>query len=130
VVTQAEAASALGQSVTAGVLGNATVEGGLACVFYGPSAPTPTTPNTAQPDSVRVVVVKGSDASTWYNDYKSKVSAQPVSGYGDQAYYDGYASLSILKGSYYLRIAVAPSGGAPSLSDEEQLATAILPKLS
>ena len=47
VVTQAEAASAIGQAVTPGVLGHATVEGGLACVFYGPSAPTPTTPNMA-----------------------------------------------------------------------------------
>jgi lipopolysaccharide export system protein LptA len=129
VVTQAEATSAIGTSVTAGVLGNATVEGGLACVFYGPSAPTPTTPNAAQADSVRVVVVKGSNALTWYNDYKSKVNAQPITGYGDQAYYDGYASLSVLKGDYYLRIAVSPAGAAPSLSDEEQLATAILPKL-
>lgn len=41
VVTQAEAAAAIGQSVTTGVLGHATVEGGLACVFYGPSAPKP-----------------------------------------------------------------------------------------
>lgn len=129
VVTQAEAASAIGTSVTPGVLGNATVEGGLACVFYGPSAPTPTTPNVAQADSVRVVVVKGSDALTWYNDYKSKVSAQPISGYGDQAYYDGYASLSVLKGDTYLRIAVSPAGAAPSLADEEKLAAAILPSL-
>jgi hypothetical protein len=37
VVSQREAAAALGQPVTAGVLGNATIEGGLACVFYGPS---------------------------------------------------------------------------------------------
>jgi len=129
VVSQAEAASAIGTSVTSGVLGNATVEGGLACVFYGPSAPTPTTPNVAQADTVRVVVVEGSDALTWYNNYKSKVSAQPISGYGDQAYYDGYASLSVLKGNYYLRVAVSPAGAAPSLTDEEQLATAILPKL-
>jgi len=131
VVTQAEAASAIGQSVTPGVLGNATVEGGLACVFYGPSAPAHTTPNVAQTDSVRVVVVKGSDALTWYNDYKSSpaVHAQPITGYGDQAYYDGYASLSVLKGDYYLRVAVSPAGAPASLSDEEQLATAILPKL-
>ena len=129
VVSQAEAASAIGTSVTSGVLGNATVEGGLACVFYGPSAPTPTTPNVSQADTVRVVVVEGSDALTWYNDYKSKVSAQPISGYGDEAYYDGYASLSILKGSYYLRVAVAPAGAPPSLTDEKQLATVILPKL-
>jgi len=129
VVTQAEAASAIGQSVTPGVLGSATVEGGLACVFYGPSAPTSTTPNVAQPDTVRVVVVKGSNALTWYNDYRSKVPAQPITGYGDQAYYDGAASLSVLKGDSYLRIAVAPVGAPPSLSDEKQLANAILPKL-
>lgn len=131
VVTQAEAASAIGQSVTPGVLGNATVEGGLACVFYGPSAPAHTTPNVAQTDSVRVVVVKGSDALTWYNDDTSSpaVHAQPITGYGDQAYYDGYASLSVLKGDYYLRVAISPAGAPASLSDEEQLAAAILPKL-
>ena len=129
VVTQAEAAAAIGTSVTAGVLGTATVEGGLACVFYGPSAPSPTTPDTAQSDSVRVVVVKGTDALQWYNDYKSKVSPQPITGYGSQAYYDGYASLSVLKGDYYLRVAVAPAAAPPSLADEERLAAAILPKL-
>jgi hypothetical protein len=64
VVTQAEAATALGQSVTPGVLGKATVEGGLACVFYGPAAPTPRDPDVGQPDSVRVVVVYGPDALT------------------------------------------------------------------
>jgi len=115
--------------VTPGVLGNATVEGGLACVFYGPSAPTPHTPNVGQPDSVRVVVVKGSDALSWYNDYKSKVRPQPIPGYGDQAYYDGDASLSVLKGDTYLRIAVVPAHAPPSLSDEERLASAVLPKL-
>jgi hypothetical protein len=130
-VTQAEAASALGQSVTPGVLGNATVEGGLACVFYGPSSPTPTTPNVAQPDSVRVVVVKGPDAVTWYNNYKAspEVRAQAVTGFGDQAFWDGAASLSVLKGDTYLRIAVAPAGAVPSESGAEQLATAILPNL-
>jgi hypothetical protein len=129
VVTQAEAASAIGESVTAGVLGNATVEGGLACVFYGPSAPTPRDPNVAQADSVRVVVVHGPKALTWYQDYKSKVHSQPVSGYGDQAYYDGYASLSVMTGDYYVRIAIAPAGAPPSLAAEKQLATAILPQL-
>ena len=131
VVTQSQAASAIGTSVTTGVLGNATVEGGLACVFYGPSAPTPTTPNVAQADTVRVVVVKGPNALTWYDNYKSlaQVHAQAVSGYGDQAYYDGSASLSVMKGDYYLRVAVAPADAPPSLSDEEQLANAILPKL-
>ncbi len=129
VVTTAEAQSALGQSVTAGVLGSATVEGGLACVFYGPSAPTPRDPNVGQPDSVRVVVVQGPKAATWYQDYHSKVAAQPVTGYGDQAFYDGSASLSVMKGDYYLRIAVAPAGAPPSLAAEKQLAAAILPKL-
>jgi len=129
VVTSAEAASALGQAVTPGVLGHATVEGGLACVFYGPSAPTPRDPDVAQADSVRVVVVHGPKALVWYENYKSKVSAQPVTGFGDQAYYDGYASLSVLLGDYYLRIAVAPAGAPPSLTAEEQLARAILPKL-
>jgi hypothetical protein len=129
VVTQAAAASAIGEAVTPGVLGHATVEGGLACVFYGPSAPAHPNPDVAQPDSVRVAVVTDPDALTWYNDYKSKVSAQLVTGYGDHAYYDGYASLSVLDGDYYLRIAVSPAGAPPSLRDEEQLATAILPKL-
>jgi hypothetical protein len=129
VVSQSQATSAIGASVSKGVLGNATVEGGYACVFYGPSAPTPRTPNVAQPDSVRVVVVKGTDALKWYDDYKSKVPARSITGFGDQAYYDGYASLSIMKGDYYVRIAVSPAAAAPSLSDEEHLATAILPKL-
>lgn len=129
VVSEADAASALGQSVSPGVLGKATVEGGLACVFYGASAQSPHDPDVAQPDSVRVVVVKGPDAMRWYADYKSKVDAQPVSGYGDQAYYDGYASLSVLKGDSYVRIAVSPAGAPPSLTDEEKLVTTILPKL-
>jgi hypothetical protein len=129
VVTQAQAASAIGGAVSKGVLGNATVEGGFACVFYGSSAPTPHTPNVAQADTVRVVVVSGSNALTWYNAYKKLVHAKPVTGYGTQAYYDGYASLSVLKGSYYLRIAVAPPKVAPSLTDEEHLAAVILPKL-
>jgi hypothetical protein len=129
VVTRAEAARAIGESVTPGVLGHATVEAGLACVFYGLSAPTPTTPGVAQPDSVRVVVVEGSDALTLYDDYKSRVDAQPVSGLGDRAYYDGYASLSVLKGDHYVRIAVIPAHAPASLSDEEKLATAIVPKL-
>ena len=129
VVTQSEAASALSAAVTPGVLGSATVEGGLACVFYGASATHPRDPNVAQADSVRVVVVKGPNALTWYNDYKSKVKPQPISSFGDHAYYDGYASLSVLKGDAYLRIAISPAAAPPSLPDEKQLASAILPKL-
>jgi hypothetical protein len=117
--------------VSAGTLGNATVEGGLACVFYGPSAPALRTPNVAQPDTVRVVVVKGPNATKWYNAYKSApaVHAQAISGYGDEAFYDGYASLSVLKGDTYLRVAVVPAGAAPSLAAEQQLAASILPRL-
>jgi len=89
------------------MLGSATVEGGLACVFYGSSAPTPTTPNVAQPDTIRGVV-KGSDALQWYDDHQSKVGPQPIVGYGRLAFFDGAASLSILKGNCNLRIAVAP----------------------
>jgi hypothetical protein len=129
VVTQEDASRALGETVGPGVLGNATVEGGRACVFYGSAAPNPGDPNTAQPDSVRVVVVKGSDASKWYSDYKTKVDAQPVSGYGDEAFFDGHASLSILDGASYVRVAVIPALGAPSLSSEQALASTILPKL-
>jgi hypothetical protein len=128
-VSAAEAARAIGTSVSPGILGSATVEGGLACVFYGPSAPKPRDPNVAQADSVRVVVVKGYDALKWYENYRSKVAAQPISGYGDKAFYDGYASLSVLKGDYYLRMAIAPAAAPPSLKDEEKLAKEILPSL-
>jgi hypothetical protein len=135
VVTESEAAAAIGSSVSSGVLGHATVEGGLACVFYGPAAPTPHDPDVAQADSVRVVVVKGSDALKWYDDYKASASAKPglgtisLNGYGQQAFYDGYASLSVMDGPYYVRIAVSPEGAPPSLTDEEKLASAILPTL-
>jgi hypothetical protein len=128
-VTATEAASAIGSSVTKGVLGSATVEGGLACVFYGPSALKPRRPNVAQPDSVRVVIVKGPDALKWYNNYRTKVHARPISGYGSEAFYDGYASLSVLIGDYYVRIAVSPAAAPPSLKDEEKLAKEILPSL-
>jgi len=137
VVTRAEAAKALGQEVTAGVLGHATVEGGLACVFYGPSVPIALRkPDVAVGDSVRVVVVKGPNALKWYKDYESKVEAKPVSSIGDKAFFDGYASLSVLKGSYYLRDAVSlPPMSSPKqylqlvVKQEESLARAILPRL-
>jgi hypothetical protein len=84
-------------------------------------------PATANPDvpianSVRVVLVSGPNASTFFNDYKSKVPAQAIGGLGDQAYYDGSKSVSVLKGSKYLRVAVI---GAPDvLGAEKALATA------
>lgn len=129
VVSQAQASAAIGERVTPGILGSAVVEGGLACVFYGPSAPIHHDPNSPQSDTVRVVVVKGPDALRWYDDFKSRVPAQPVAGLGNQAYFDGFASLSVLKGNAYLRVAVAPAGAPPSLADEKKLAAAILPSL-
>jgi hypothetical protein len=75
------------------VRGKATVEGGVACVFYGPDVPAGANPDVALPDSVRVVLVTGRKAKRFFDDYRSKVHAQSVTGLGDQAFYDGYASL-------------------------------------
>jgi hypothetical protein len=126
VVTQSEASAALGQPVKAPLLGKATVEGGVACVFYGPDVPPGTSPDIGVPDSVRVVLVTGADARKWFNNYRAKVHAQPVSGLGDQAYYDGYASISVLQGDAYVRIAV---GIPDNLSVEETLARDALPRM-
>ena len=128
VVTQAQAGAALGQSVTAGALGHATVEGGLACVYYGPNAPSRADADVPVPDSVRVVLVTGSVALKWFNDYKGKVHAQSISGLGSQAYYDGDASVSVLVGSEYLRVAVIGQTGV-SEAAEEQLARDALPRM-
>jgi hypothetical protein len=128
VVTQAEAAAAIGEKVSHGFVGHATVEGGQSCVFFGPSEPSRNA-NVALSDEVRVVVVKGPDALKYYKDYKSRFFGKAISGYGDQAFWDGFASLSVLKGAYYARIAVSPATSGPSLKDEEKLAKAILPKL-
>ncbi len=126
VVTQSEASAALGQQVAAPLLGKATVEGGVACVFYGPDVPAGTSPDVAVPDSVRVVLVTGADAKKWFDNYRSKVNAQPISGLGDEAYYDGYASISVLQGDAYVRIAV---GIANNLTAEEALARDALPRM-
>jgi len=126
-VTQAEAGSALGQAVTAPHRGKATVEGGIACVFYGPSAPTTADADVPVPDSVRVVLVTGAQGKAFFADYHSKVPAQPIAGLGDQAFYDGSASISVLKGSSYLRIAVI---GVPDvLAAEKKLAADALPRM-
>lgn len=101
--------------------GRATVEEGVACVFYGPSVPAGADPNAAVSDSVRVVLVRGVRAKPLFDDYRRKVRAQPVPGLGDQAYYDGYASLSVLRGNAYVRIAVI--GAQDVLGAEKQLAT-------
>jgi hypothetical protein len=126
VVSQAEASAALGQPVKAPVLGHATVESGKACVFYGPSVPAGTNPNVAVGDSVRVVLVVGPDAKKFFDDYRGKVHAVPISGLGDEAFYDGYASLSVLKGDAYVRIAVVT---ASNLRPEEALARDALPRM-
>ncbi len=119
VITSAEASAALGQPVKPPRRGKATVEGGVACVFYGPDAPASVSPDVPIADTVRVVLVTGPNARKWFDDYRRKVKAQPVSGLGDQAYYDGYASISVLKGDSYVRIAV---GVASNLAPEKVLA--------
>jgi lipopolysaccharide export system protein LptA len=112
--------------VRAPVIGKATVEGGKACVFYGPSVPVGTNPDVAVPDSVRVVLVVGPDATKWFNNYRHKVHAKTIAGLGDEAFYDGYASISVLKGNAYVRIAV---GVASNLGPEEMLARDALPRM-
>ncbi len=126
VITQSEAGAALGQTVKPAVRGRATVEGGVAGVFYGPQAPAGANPNIPVDDSVRVVLVTGPNALKYFKDYRSKVKAQAIAGLGAQAYYDGYASLSVLKGDEYLRVAVA---GPNSLRAEEKLAADALPRM-
>jgi hypothetical protein len=128
VITQPEAGAALGEAVRAPVRGKATVEGGVAAVFYGPSVPTGTNPDVPVPNSVRVVLVRGQDAQNWFNDYRSKVHAVSLAGLGDQAYYDGYASVSVIKGDAYVRIAVVGPRGT-LLASEKKLAADALHKM-
>ena len=134
-VTRAEVARVLGQVVSPGVLATATFEGGRACVFFGPLAPAPKNPNAPMVavayDSVRVAVVEGSRARTWYAAYKSHVNAGPIGvlGPGNEAYYDGYAWLNVLRGAYYVRILVQAANVPPSLSAEEALFKSIVAKL-
>jgi hypothetical protein len=126
VITQDEASAALGQQAKPPVMGKAVVEGGVACVFYGPDVPSGVSPDVPVADSVRVVLVTGSNAKKWFDDYRSKVSAQSIAGLGDEAFYDGYASISVLKGDAYVRIAV---GIANNLAAEKQLAMDALPRM-
>ena len=128
VVTQAEVEAAFGAPVQPGARGKATVEGGVACVYYGVGVPAGTNPDVAIANSVRVVLVTGTDATTWFNDYQSKVKPVAIAGLGDQAYWDGGASVSVLKGTSYLRVAVVPTTG-PSEAGEKQLATAALTRM-
>jgi lipopolysaccharide export system protein LptA len=125
VVAQSDVSTALGESVRPGVRGKATVEGGIACVFYGPSVAAGTDPDIPVPNSVRVVLVTGADGTKWFDDYKSKVPAVALSALGDQAYYDGSSSVSVLKGSAYLRIAVIKATGTDEAAEEALAATAL-----
>ena len=128
IITRSQAGGALGgESVKAPVRGRATVEGGVACVFYGPHAPKGASADVPVNDSVRVVLVSGLKAKAYFDDYRSKVRAQRISGLGNQAYYDGYASLSVLKGKYYVRIAVI--GVKNVLAAEKTLASDALRRL-
>jgi lipopolysaccharide export system protein LptA len=126
-ITQAEASAALGQAVRTPVRGKATVEGGIACVFYGPAVPAGANPDIPVSGSVRVVLVRGAQAQAFFADYRTKVHAERVPGLGDQAYYDGYASLSVLKGNAYIRIAVI--GVRTVLDAEKMLAVRALPRM-
>jgi hypothetical protein len=125
VLNQAEAGAALGQPVQPPVKGHAFVEGGVACVFDGPNA-VGDDPDIPYADTVRVVLVTGPKAKAYFEDYRSKVSAQQVSGLGDAAYYDGFASISVLKGDACVRIAV---GIANNLSAKKTLAVAALARM-
>jgi hypothetical protein len=125
VVTHSDVSTALGETVNEPVKGKATVEGGVACVFYGQSVTGTPDPDVPSPDSVRVVLVTGADGPKWFNDYKSKVAAVPISGLGDQAYYDGKASVSVLKGSSYLRISVITTSGTDESAEKTLAATAV-----
>ena len=98
VITQSEAGAALGQTVKPAVKGHATVEGDVAAVLLRSSGPSRANPNIPVDDSVRVVLVTRPNALKYFNDYRSKVKAQPIAGLGDRAYYDGYASLQRAQG--------------------------------
>jgi hypothetical protein len=74
-----------------------------------------------------VVLVSGTSALKYFNDYRGKVKAQAIAGLGDKAYWDGYASLSVLRGDEYLRVAVI--GVKNILGTEEKLAAAALPRM-
>ena len=62
----------MGQTVKPPVLGHATVEGGLAAVFYGPNAPANASADVPVNDSVRVVLVTGPKALKYFDDYAAR----------------------------------------------------------
>jgi hypothetical protein len=83
-------------------------------------------PDIPYADTVRVVLVTGPKAKSYFDDYRSKVNAQSLSGLGDAAFYDGFASISVLKGDAYVRIAV---GIASPLGAEKTLAAGALARM-
>jgi hypothetical protein len=130
-VTRTEAGGAIGETVTAGVLGAKPGAGGAPCVFYGPDAARPHHPDSIASDSVRVALLQGSAAADAYAAYRTSHGVRPqrVAGYGQSAFYDGSSSLNILQNGCYVRILISRANGAPLLSAEEKLAREILPKL-
>jgi lipopolysaccharide export system protein LptA len=62
----------------------------------------------------------------YFDDYRGRVRAQPISGLGDAACYDGFASVSALKGNAYVRIAV---GIANNLRADKTLAASALARM-
>jgi len=127
VISSAEASAALGQDVKGPVRGKAVVEGGVACVFNGPGVPPGADPDIPQADTVRVVLVTGQKARLYFDDYRGRVHAQPISGLGDAAYYDGFGSVSVLKGNAYVRVAAV--GIANNLRADKALAASALARM-
>jgi hypothetical protein len=125
VVTHSDVSTALGETVNEPVKGKATVEGGVACVFYGQSVTGTPDPDVPSSDSVRVVLVTGADGTKWFNDYKGKVTAQSISGLGDQAFFDGVGSVSVLKGTSYLRVSVITANGVDPDAEATLAATGV-----
>lgn len=128
VLSVGEVGKGLGQIVTPGIRGNASVEGGVACVYYGPSVAPGADPDTPVPDSVRVVLVTGPKAQPWYQDYLAKVAPITIKNLGEDAFYDGTASVNVLEGSSYLRISVIKTTGSDEAA-EIALATIASPRL-
>jgi len=83
-------------------------------------------PDIPHADTVRVVLVTGPKSKSYFDDYRGRVHAQPISGLGDAAYYDGFASVSVLKGDAYVRIAV---GIANNLRADKTLAASALARM-
>ncbi len=113
VITEIEASVALGQLAKPPIAASGTVEGGSACVFYGPQVPAGTNPNMPVADSVRVILVMGPKAKQAFDSYRSQVRATAVRDLGYPAFYDEYGTLSVLKGDAYLRISVSLANNLP-----------------